>query len=167
MARLPRLLKHFNLYIDGEDYAGRADSITPPPLTFAMEDHRAGGMDGTIQLEMGMEAMTTTLIVSDFTPALISLMGRPEVPIVARGSVQAQGVVRPESVVLNMRGMFSGLEMAEWRGATKTTKTMTTSLSYFRYRQADVEYCEIDIVNMVRRFGGVDQLAVHRANIGL
>jgi len=165
MARLPRLLKHFNLYIDGEDYAGRADAITPPNMAFTMEDHRAGGMDGVKRLEMGMEAMTSTLIISDATPALIGLMGRDGVPIVARGSVQAQGQ-RAEPVVLNMRGFFSGLEWAEWRGATKSTQTMTAELDYFRYRQVDVEYCEIDIINMVRRFGGVDQLAEHRTNIG-
>ena len=167
MARLPRLLKHFNLYIDGEEYAGRADSLTLPSLVFTMEDHRAAGMDGVKRLEMGMDAMTSTFIISDYTPALISLMGRDDVPIVARGSVHAQGLVAPEPVVINTRGMFSGIEFAEWRGASKSTQTMTSELSYFRYRQADVEYCEIDVVNMVRKFGGVDQMAQHRTNIGM
>lgn len=166
MARLPRLLKHFNLYLDGEDYAGRADALTLPNLAFTMEDHRAGGMDGVKRVELGMEAMTVSITISDASPALIGLMGRDDVPIVARGSVQAQGA-RPEPVVINMRGMFSGIEFAEWRGANKSTQTMTGELDYFRYRQVDVEYCEIDILNMVRRFNGVDQLAEHRANIGV
>lgn len=167
MARLPRLLKHFNLYVDGEDYAGRADALTPPALAFTMEDHRAGGMDGVMALEMGMEKMTMTFIVSDATPALIAMMGRSSIPLVARGSVQAQGVSKPEPVVINTRGFFSGLEFGEWRGANKTVQTMTAELEYFRYRQSDVEYCEIDVINMIRKFGGIDQLAEHRANIGV
>lgn len=165
-AQLPRQLKAFNLYVDGDSYAGRADSITPPAMAFMMEEHRAGGMDAPVELELGMEVMRATLVISDYSPRLISLIGRPEVPIVARGAVQAQGA-NAESVVINMRGMFANTEFSEWRPGTKSTKTVTASLSYFRYRQADVEYVEIDIINMVRRVGGVDQLASQRAAIGL
>ncbi|MER9506048.1 phage major tail tube protein [Mesorhizobium sp. M0579] len=163
---LPRQLKAFNLYYDGNSYAGRVDSITPPTLTFTSEEHRAGGMDGPKKLEMGMEAMTATLIISDYDPALISLFGVDNVPLVARGAVQAQG--KPaEPVVLNMRGMLMALELAEWKPGSKSLKTLTYELDYFRYRQAEVEYMEIDIINMVRRIGGVDQLATQRLAIGL
>ncbi|TIV06499.1 MAG: hypothetical protein E5W00_17830 [Mesorhizobium sp.] len=58
-------------------------------------------------------------------------------------------------------------EFSEWNPGTKSTKTLTYELDYFRYRQADVEYMEIDIINMVRRIGGVDQLATQRNAIGL
>jgi len=39
--------------------------------------------------------------------------------------------------------------------------------NYFRYRQKDVEYAEIDLLNMVQKIGGIDQLADDRSNIGL
>ncbi|MES0108405.1 phage major tail tube protein [Mesorhizobium sp. M0013] len=163
---LPRQLKAFNLYFDGNSFAGRVDSITPPTLTLTSEEHRAGGMDGPKKLEMGMEAMTATLIISDFDPALISLFGVDNVPLVARGAVQAQGKAA-EPVVLNMRGMLMALELAEWKPGSKSLKTLTYELDYFRYRQAEVEFMEIDIINMVRRIGGVDQLAAQRTAIGL
>jgi len=164
-ASLPRQLKAFNLYIDGTSYAGRADTITLPPLNFVVEAHRAAGMDGSVELEMGMELMPFSAVLSDYSPDLIALMGQNDVPVVARGSVQAQGGAT-EAVIVNMRGLFKGLEFATWQGGTKSTKTISSTLSYFRYRQRDVEYCEIDIINMVRKFGGVDQLAAHRNNIG-
>lgn len=166
VASLPRQLKAFNIYIDGDSYAGRADAITLPPLAFQMEEHRAGGMDAPVELELGMQAMQASLIISDYSPRLMSLIGQSEVPIVARGAVQAQGN-NAEAVVVNMRGLFSNTEFSEWRSGGKSTKTLTASLSYFRYRQADVEYVEIDIINMVRRIGGVDQLAGQRLAIGL
>lgn len=163
---LPRQLKAFNLYIDGESYAGKADTITLPPLNFVVEAHRAGGMDGSKEIELGMEAMSVSMVVSDYDPRLAALMGTDGVAIVARGSVQAQGAAA-EPVVINMRGLFKGLEFAAWQGGAKSTKTITAALDYFRYRQNDQEVCEIDLINMVRRFGGVDQLEAHRANIGL
>ncbi len=168
MAKLPRLLKHFNAYVDGDDWSGKVDSATPPNLAFVMEEHRAGGMNGPIKLEMGMEAMTATLVFSDISPRLYGLLGTDVIPITLRGSVQAQGVgVDPEPVVINMRGRFASLETGEWKPGAKTVLTVTAELEYFRYRQKDVEIVEIDILNMVQSFNGVDQMAKHRANIGM
>ncbi|RWC28170.1 MAG: phage major tail tube protein [Mesorhizobium sp.] len=165
-AALPRQLKAFNLYFDGDSYAGRCDSITLPAITLLMEEHRAGGMDAPKKLELGMEAMTASIILSDYDPRIISLIGVDNVPLTARGALQAQGK-NAEAVVVNMRGMLAVTEFSEWKPGTKSTKTLTYELDYFRYRQADVEYMEIDIINMVRRIGGVDQLATQRNAIGL
>ncbi|AZO67703.1 phage major tail tube protein [Mesorhizobium sp. M6A.T.Cr.TU.017.01.1.1] len=165
-AALPRQLKAFNLYLDGGSFAGRCDSITLPTITLLTEEHRAGGMDAPKKLEMGMEAMTATIILSDYDPAIISLIGVDNIPLTARGAVQAQGK-NAEAAVVNMRGLLAVTEFSEWKPGTKSTKTLTYELDYFRYRQADVEYVEIDIINMVRRIGGVDQLATQRNAIGL
>ncbi|WP_375627542.1 phage major tail tube protein, partial [Bartonella sp. PS17NMGDW] len=50
---------------------------------------------------------------------------------------------------------------------SKATSTTTFTLQYFKYVQKDVEIVEIDALNMVRRFNGVNQLADHRENLGL
>lgn len=166
VAQLPRQLKAFNTYIDGSSYAGRCDTATLPPLAFQMEEHRAGGMDAPIKIELGMQAMLATLVVSDYSPEIIALIGVPETPITLRGGVQAQGKTS-EPVVVTMRGMLSNAEFSQWQPGTKSTKTLTYELSYFRFRQKDEELCEIDIINMIRKFGGIDQLAGLRNNIGL
>ncbi|WP_273794630.1 phage major tail tube protein [Brucella intermedia] len=165
-SQLPRQLKAFNVYIDGTSYAGRADNATLPPLAFQMEDHRAGGMDGVMRIELGMQAMQAQLVISDYSPEIIRLIGKPEIPLVLRGAVQAQGG-NVEAVVVNMRGMLSNTEFSQWAPATKSTKTLTYDLSYFRFRQKDEELCEIDIINMVRKFGGEDQLAAARNAVGI
>lgn len=164
--KLPRVVKAFNLYIDGDGYAGRADSITLPALTFVKEDHRAGGMDAPKGIELGMEKLVLSMVVSDLDPRILGRLGVDGLPLVARGSVQEQGQ-EAEAVNITMRGDFSSLEFGNWKPGTKTALTITADLDYFRYRQNDVEYAEIDVVNMVRSIFGVDQLARHRANIGL
>jgi P2 family phage contractile tail tube protein len=163
---LPRQVKAFNSYINGNSYAGRADTVTLPALALTTEDHRAGGMDAPIKLELGMEAMTASIVLSDYAPEIIGLIGVAETPLVFRGAVQSQGK-NAEPVVINMRGMLSQAEFSEWAPGTKSTKTLTFELSYFRFRQNDVELAEIDIINMVRTIGGVDQLASLRNAIGL
>jgi P2 family phage contractile tail tube protein len=163
---LPRQLKNFNLYVDGESFAGKADTITLPALNLVVEKHRAGGMDAPRGIELGMEELKLSFVISDLGPQMISLLGKDGVAVVARGSVQAQGS-DAEPVVINMRGLFRGLESSAWTLGAKSSRTVNVDLSYFRYRQKDVEYCEIDIDNMIRTIGGVDQLAAHRTNIGL
>lgn len=166
MAQLPRVLKHFNAYVDGRGYAGRVDAATLPAINLVKEDHRAGGMDGVKRIELGMEALQLSLTFAEIDPAILGLLGVEGVPLTLRGSVQAQGG-RSESVVVSMRGEWAGLEFGEWKPGTKTTNPLTVDIDYFRYVQDDVVWVEIDTVNMVRIINGVDQLAVHRANIGL
>jgi len=166
LVALPRLLKNFNIYLDGDSYAGRCDSVTLPNITAVVESHRAGGMNGSVEVELGLELMTMSLVISDFDPKLVSLFNQAELPITLRGSVQAQHK-QAEPVVINIRGLHKGLEFGDWSGGSKTTQTLQISLNYFRYRQKDVEYAEIDLLNMVQKIGGVDQLASDRANIGL
>lgn len=51
------ILKNFNLFVDGRGYAGNVSEYTPPNLAVQTEDHRAGGMDAPIALDMGMEGL--------------------------------------------------------------------------------------------------------------
>lgn len=166
LSSLPRAVKNFNVYFDGESYAGRCDNAILPNLTAVVESHRAGGMNQPVEIELGTELMTMSWVLSDYDPRVLSYFSKQDVPVTLRGSVQAQGQ-RPEPVIINMRGLHKGIEFSQWQGGTKTTQTITTSLTYYRYRQNDVEYCEIDVLNMVQRIGGTDQLADHRTNIGL
>ncbi|WP_412057123.1 phage major tail tube protein [Bartonella sp. DGB2] len=65
---LPRLLKHFNLYLDGRSYLGRVDSVTLPNLTVQVESHRAAGMNGPVEIELGLDVMTMQMVISDYDP---------------------------------------------------------------------------------------------------
>jgi len=166
LVALPRLLKNFNIYLDGDSYAGRCDSVTLPNITAVVESHRAGGMNGSVEVELGLELMTMQLVISDFDPKLVAHFNQANLPITLRGSVQAQHQ-KAEPVIINARGLHKGLEFAQWQGGSKTTQTIDLSLHYFRYRQKDVEYAEIDLLNMVQKIGGIDQLTDDRSNMGL
>lgn len=164
--QLPRVLKNMNFYPDGRSYAGRFDTITPPALALVLEEHRAAGMDLPIDLDMGMEKLTMTGVLNDKDPEIMKLFGKPNIQFLLKGSVQAQGQ-RSEPVLITMRGMVTRLEQGEWKPGTKTADTVSFSLTYFKYRQRDVEHIEIDALNMIRRIGDEDPLADIRADIGL
>ena len=54
---IPKILKNFNLFIDGRGYAGKCDEVNPPKLNIKSEEYRAGGLDAPIPIDMGMEKL--------------------------------------------------------------------------------------------------------------
>ncbi|WP_412058609.1 phage major tail tube protein [Bartonella sp. DGB2] len=114
---LPRLLKHFNLYLDGRSYLGRVDSVTLPNLTVQVESHRAAGMNGPVEIELGLDVMTMQMVISDYDPKLLTLFSTPNTPLILRGSVQAQGS-KEEPVVFFCTWPSKRLEL--WPMARRT-----------------------------------------------
>src|SRR4051812_309366 len=55
---MPRKLKNFNLFNDGESYMGLVPELTLPKLSRKMEEYRGGGMTGPVNVDFGNEAIT-------------------------------------------------------------------------------------------------------------
>ena len=61
---LPKVLKNFNLFIDGRGYAGRVDEISLPKLTIHTEDYQLGGLDTALAMDMGKVLIQASIGVS-------------------------------------------------------------------------------------------------------
>lgn len=66
-----------------------------------------------------------------------------------------------------MRGFIENLDEGEWASGEEVPLKLDISLRYYKRERAGVELIEADPLNMVFRVNGADQLAQHRANIGL
>jgi uncharacterized protein len=165
---LPRHLRNFNVIIDGRGYAGMADEVTLPTMALMTEDHRAGGMDSAVQIDMGMEVMELSVVLSDYNEDVIAGFGLlgAGVPLTIRGAIQRQGE-EAQSVVIKMLGGLKTREPGTFSAGGKQTTTLTYSVRKYSEAINGVEYVNIDVENMVRVINGVDQLAGQRAAIGL
>lgn len=88
---LPKILKNFNAFVDGRGYAGRIDEISLPKLSIKTEEHRAGGMDIPVAIDMGMEKLEAELTFSEYDPELFRLFGLVDgnaVSLTLRGGLQ-------------------------------------------------------------------------------
>ncbi|WP_417842034.1 phage major tail tube protein [Terasakiella sp.] len=162
-------MKFFNVFVDGRGYASQATEYTPPALTLMTEDHRAGGMDAPVALDMGMEALNTSFILTDYNPDVLALWGVAqgnEVPLIFRGSMESADGTKT-AVVHTMRGKITSIDRGTWVPGTKNAMTVTMNLLYYKEDHGTRTTHEFDIENMVRIVDGVDMLAEHRANIGL
>lgn len=163
------ILKNFSLFVDGRGYAGQIDQYSPPDLSLTVEDFRAGGMDAPIALDMGQEGMETSFVLAAYDADVLRLWGVRQggaVAMTARGALESyDGTVRP--VVHRMRGTITSLQRGDWQPGTKAQLTVTARLDYYAEEIAGETVTEIDVINMVRVIGTVDQLAAQRAALGI
>ncbi len=159
--------KNYQVFVDGRGYAGQTKEFTPPVPSLITEDFRAGGMDGTVPIDMGIEPLETTFSLIAFDRDVLSLWGLApgnEVPIVCRGALESQdGTSKAE--VHTMRGLITKVDPGTF-SAEGPTLQVTAKLSYYRLAVNGVDTIEIDVPNMIRKVNGVDRLAQQRRNIG-
>ena len=166
---LPRLLKNMNLFVDGHGYAARVDEIQLPKLSLKTEEHRAGGMDIPIEIDLGMEKLEAELTLSDYAPDIFTLWGlmdNTQTQITIRGAIQANGQ-DAVAVVIALQGAWKELDAGTWKMGDKSTLKVTVAIRYYKLTIDDTDLIEIDAINMVRKVGDTDQMESIRTAIGM
>lgn len=166
---IPDILKNFNLFVDGRGYAGRVDELTPPKLAVKTEEHRAGGMDAPVEIDMGLEKLECSLSTAGIDPDVLKLWGvhvGTQVPLTFRGALQAEDG-NMKSLVIHARGQVRELDFGSWTPGEKAPLKATLACRYYKLELDGQTLHEIDVENMTRIVNGVDQLAAMRQALGV
>jgi uncharacterized protein len=165
---IPKVLKNFNLFVDGRGYAGRVEELTLPKLSLKTEDFRAGGMDVPVVLDMGMEKLECDLTIAEYDPEIVKMFGLStgaQVPLTLRGGLDGEAGVSPVTVTL--RGAWRELDFGGWKAGEKAPLKVAVALRYYRLEIDGAELVEIDAENMVRKINGTDQMDAMRSALGM
>ncbi|MDP9524685.1 phage major tail tube protein [Pseudomonas protegens] len=169
MAMIPETLANMNLFVDGISFQGDVPSLTLPKLTLKTEEHRVGGMDVPVELDMGMEkqeAGFTTTGVRRESLKMFGLADGSGFNGVFRGAFKGlKGKVTP--VIVTLRGMLKEVEMGDWKSGDKAEIKHNVALTYYKLEVDGRLIYEIDALGMKRVINGVDQLAAQRSALGL
>ncbi|PYY88560.1 phage major tail tube protein [Pseudomonas sp. TKO26] len=169
MAMIPETLANMNLFADGISFQGDVPSLTLPKLTLKTEEHRAGGMDVPVELDMGMEkqeAGFTTTSVRRESLKFFGLADGTAFNGVFRGAFKGlKGKVTP--VIVTLRGMLKEVDMGDWKSGDKAEIKYNVALTYYKLEVDGRLIYEIDALGMKRVINGVDQLAAQRSALGL
>ncbi len=163
-----KILKNFQLFVDGFGYAGKVEELTPPKLTIKTEELRAGGMDAPVEIDMGMEKIETNFILIEFDPQVLvrfGLVSGNAVALTLRGALVDDTTTTP--MTIRAQGMFKEIDMGKFKAGDKPTMTCSVTCRYYLLEIGGKQIVEIDIDNMTRVIDGKDQLAEVRAAIGL
>ncbi|WP_047303047.1 phage major tail tube protein [Pseudomonas fluorescens] len=169
MAMIPETLANMNLFADGISFQGDVPSLTLSKLTLKTEEHRAGGMDLPVELDMGMEKQESGFTTTGVRRESLKLFGLADGTAfngVFRGAFKGlKGKVTP--VIVTLRGMLKEVDMGDWKAGDKAEIKHNVALTYYKLEVDGRLIYEIDALGMKRVINGVDQLAAQRSALGL
>ncbi|KAF1719799.1 phage major tail tube protein [Pseudoxanthomonas wuyuanensis] len=166
---LPRKLKNFNMFGDGESYLGQVASVKLPVLTRAMEEYRGGGMNGPIKIDMGQNGLEIESKFGGFMRSVLRQYGVTRhngVQLRYAGAYQRDDTGAVDAVEVVMRGRHEEIDMGDAKAGDDTEFTVKTACSYYKLSVNGVVEIEIDLVNMIEIVGGVDRLSEQRRAVG-
>jgi P2 family phage contractile tail tube protein len=164
-----RILRNFNLSVDGVGYAGKVEELTLPKLTVKTEDHRAGGMDMPLEIDMGMEKLECDFTLSEYSTDAIEKFGfrtSGAIPLTFRGAAQ-DDTGTTVAVTVKVMGFIKEIDMGNWKSGEKATMKMSVACKTYVFMEDQLEVVNIDVENMVRLIGGEDQLQPIRGALGI
>lgn len=167
---MPRKLKGFNLFHNGESFIGQVAEVTLPKLTRKMEDYQGGGMSGPIKIDFGQEGIQMEWTCGGFMRAVLAQYGvttHDGVLLRFSGGYQSEDATSVDSVEVVIRGRHSEIEMGTAKAKDDTAFKVTTVASYYKLTINGQELIEIDFINSVEKINGKDLLAALRKAIGI
>lgn len=167
---LPRKLKNFNLYNDGNSYLGIIAEFAQPKIAIAMEDWRGGGMLGPVKVDMGLEALEAEFTNGGLVTQVMRQFGHEQVDgVLLRlvGAYQSDSTGGVDQVEIVMRGRYQELDMGNAKAGEDTEHKVKVPLAYYKLAINGRVEIEIDMLNAVFIVDGVDRYAQIRAALGL
>ncbi|WP_186113270.1 phage major tail tube protein [Burkholderia gladioli] len=167
---MPRKLKNFNLFHNGELFAGQVAELTLPKLTRSTEDWRGGGMSGPIKIDFGHEAIQLEWTAGGFMKSVLQQYGalkHDAVLLRFAGGYQGEDSTAYDSVEIVVKGRHTEIDMGTAKAKEDTAFKVTTSASYYKLSVNGETLIELDFVNMIENIGGTDLAASLRTAIGL
>jgi P2 family phage contractile tail tube protein len=169
MAMIPETLANMNLFADGVSFQGDVPSLTLPKLTLKTEEHRGGGMDAPVELDMGMEKQEAGFTTTGVRRESLKFFGLADGTAfngTFRGAFKGlKGKIIP--VIVTLRGLLKEVDMGDWKAGDKAEIKHNVAVTYYKLEVDGRLIYEIDPLGMKRVINGVDQLAAQRSALGL
>jgi uncharacterized protein len=167
---MPRKLKGFNLFHNGENFVGQVVEVTLPKLTRKMEDYQGGGMSGPIKVDFGQEGIQLEWTCGGFMRSVLSQYGITKhdgVLLRFAGGYQAEDSTAVDSIEIVIKGRHMEIDPGTAKAKDDTAFKVTTVASYYKLSLNGEDVIEIDFINMVEKINGSDLLAALRTASGL
>lgn len=170
---LPRVLKNMSLFIDGESYIGRVDSVTLPKLSRKMESWRAGGMAGAASIDLGFDddALKSNFSIGGHVKELLLKVGAVNLDGVQMrfaGAYQDDASGNYSKVEIIMRGRFQEVDRGDQKvGEKGDGMKVSVNNTYYKETVDGTIVQEIDALNFIHNVNGVDMLKEQRDALGI
>ena len=168
--QLPAVLKNFNVFVDGDSYAGVAKTLSLPEIAKTTEEFRGAGMIGSIDLDMGFEKLDATITYTGIDIRHFAQLAKcavDAVPIRFVGAYERQDTCQHVVREVYMRGSVTNMQLGDQELGSINEQDLTYSVTYLRVVDDGVELLELDVVNGIFNVGGIDKTSEINNLLGL
>ncbi|MNV64635.1 Phage tail tube protein FII [compost metagenome] len=146
--------------------------MTLPNLERKMEAYRGGGMNGSAKVDHGLDENSLQLKwkVGGYTKQVLQQLGATTVSGVLlrfTQGFQRDDTGEVDAVEITVRGRHSLVDRGESKGGEDTEWDITTECVYYKETLNGEVLVEIDIMNMIEMYAGVDKMEALRKAIGI
>jgi P2 family phage contractile tail tube protein len=166
---MPRILKDMMIFNAGNAYIGEALSFTPPKLVRKLEEHRAGGMDRAVKVDMGGEPLECEIETAGPMRDVLGQYGGAIDAVMLRlvGTYQNDQTRGIDTLEFIVRGRHEEIDLGSYKVGEKNENKSKLALTYVKFDWNGATIIEIDVLNMVEIVDGIDRLAERRAALGI
>lgn len=160
-----------NIYLDGNSLLGKAEEIKLPDVSAIMQEHKALGMVGKIELPAGFDKLEGEIKWNSLYKDVAKAMANPfkAVQLQCRSNVEtygAQGRLQEVSLVTYLTVMFKKNPLGTYKQHDNAEFASMFSCTYIKQVMDGQEVLELDYLANIFRINGEDQLQTYRNNIG-
>lgn len=163
---LPKKLKNFNVFNDGQSYIGQVKELALPKLSHKFEDYRGGGMLGEVPIDLGLEKLEMEATYGGMVVGVLRQMGlvRHDGALLRfNGAYQDDQSGAVTAAELITRGRHQELDPGNAQAGSDTEWKVKSALSYLKWTIGGRVEVEVDLVNCIYIVGGIDRMAEIRA----
>lgn len=167
---LPKKLRNFNLFGDGENWQGQIAELKIPDLVRKTEEYRGAGMDGTLEIDMGMEAISFEWTPAGLIESVFDGFGHSQIDgkqLRFTGAYVRDDTAETVAVEIVVRGRHKQISMGTAKQGDSNTLPVTTAVAYYKLTIDGKDVIEIDVAGMLFIVNGDDRMAAQRAALGL
>ncbi len=163
------IFQDFTLWLNGVGKIGECPGFQPPEINIQTEEFRGGGMDGTVEIPMGVEKIEFDFDLHTWDPQVWKELGygpgSMDLALTFRGYVLspsgADAAVRIDTV-----GLLKSVKPGKVTAGQQTEITCSFVATYFNHIVANESIAEIDVFSKRMIIGGVDKSDRARKALG-
>jgi len=153
---IPKKLRLFTMFVDGDNYIGKIPSVTLPKITRKTEDYQGGGMLGSAAVDLGLDsgALDASMVVGGMVEELILKWGGDIDELRTRfvGEIYSRGT--SSLLEVEMRGRITEVDQGEAKQGDDTSHTYALKNTYYKLSVDDKPLLEIDLLNFIYKRNG-------------
>lgn len=165
-------LTNGNMYINGSSFLGTIEECTLPDIKAKYAEHKALGMNGSVELPSGIDKMEAKIKFNAPYAKTMVLAADPYKAhdLMFRGNLETyEGSQRVAQVPYKciMKAGFKNINPGSMKQHDNVETESTLNVTYCKLEIDNQVIFEIDVLNNIHKVDGVDILSTYRANLGI